>query len=102
MGLLIIALGGFGASNFGGNIRSIGSVGSVDIDIQQYASGLQQEIRALQQQTGSAVSFARALDLGLDERVLAQLMAEAAFESEARAMGRARKSSTTAPCGGRA
>ena len=87
MGLLIIALGGFGASNFGGSIRSIGSVGDVDIGTQDYATGLQQELRAFQQQTGEAISFTRAQDEGLDERVLAQLIAQAAFDNEARAMG---------------
>ncbi|MEL6648355.1 MAG: SurA N-terminal domain-containing protein, partial [Pseudomonadota bacterium] len=87
MGLLIVALGGFGASNFGGSIRSIGSVGDVDIGTQDYATGLQQELRAFQQQTGEAISFARAQDEGLDERVLAQLIAQAAFDHEARGMG---------------
>lgn len=87
MGLLVIALGGFGASNFGGSIRSIGSVGDVDIGTQDYANGLQQELRAFQQQTGEAISFTRAQEEGLDERVLAQLIARAAFDNEARNMG---------------
>ncbi|MEL7397363.1 MAG: SurA N-terminal domain-containing protein, partial [Pseudomonadota bacterium] len=87
MGLLIIALGGFGASNFGGSIRSIGSVGDVDIGTQDYASGLQQELRAYAQRTGEPISFARAQDIELDDRVLATLIAQAAFDAEARALG---------------
>lgn len=87
MGLLIVALGGFGASNFGGSIRSIGSVGDVDIDVQDYATGLRQELRAYAQRTGENLSFARAQDEGLDEVVLAQLIAQAAFDAEARQLG---------------
>ncbi|MEO0750237.1 MAG: SurA N-terminal domain-containing protein, partial [Pseudomonadota bacterium] len=87
LGLLIVALGGFGASNFGGSIRTIGTVGDVEIGTQDYATGLQQELRAFQQQTGEAISFARAQDEGLDERVLAQLIAQAAFDAEARDLG---------------
>ncbi|MEM6590034.1 MAG: peptidyl-prolyl cis-trans isomerase [Pseudomonadota bacterium] len=87
MGLLIVALGGFGASNFGGSIRSIGTVGNVDIDVQDYANGLRQALQAETQRRGEPVSFARAQDDGLDEQVLAQLIAEAAFDAEAQELG---------------
>ena len=87
MGLLIVALGGFGASNFGGSIRSIGSVGNVEIGTQEYANGLQQELRAYAQQTGESVSFSRAQALELDDRVLVTLIAQAAFDAEAQAIG---------------
>lgn len=86
MGLLIVALGGFGATNLGGSIRSIGSVGDVEIGVQQYANGLQREMRAIQAQTGSAMSFTQAQDLGVSDRVLAQLVAQAAFDAEAEEM----------------
>ena len=33
LGLLIIALGGFGATNLSGNIRTIGKVGDKHIDV---------------------------------------------------------------------
>ncbi len=87
MGLLIVALGGFGASNFGGSIRSIGSVGGVDISTQDYFGGLQREIQAAQAQTGSAVSFTQAQEMGISDQVLAQLVAQAAFDAEAQGMG---------------
>lgn len=87
LGLLIVALGGFGASNFGGSLRSIGTVGDVNIDVQDYANGLRQALQAETQRTGQAVSFARAQDDGLDEQVLAQLIAQTAFDAEAQELG---------------
>ncbi|MEO0370811.1 MAG: peptidyl-prolyl cis-trans isomerase [Pseudomonadota bacterium] len=87
MGLLIVALGGFGASNFGGSIRSIGSVGGVDMGVQDYANGLRQEIQAYTQRTGEPITFARAQEERLDEQVLAQLIAQTAFDAEAGDLG---------------
>ena len=33
LGLLIVGLAGFGATNFGGSVRSVGKVGDTDIDL---------------------------------------------------------------------
>lgn len=87
MGLLILGLGGFGATSFTGNVRSIGSVGDRDISVNEYGRALQNEMRAFEAQTGQAVSLADAQAMGLDRRVLAQLMTAAAIDNEASRIG---------------
>jgi len=87
LGLLILALGGFGATNLSGTIRTVGSVGDKHIDVQTYARTLQQEIQAVSQQTGSQLTFARAQAIGLDQAVLSQLVRARALDHEAAQMG---------------
>ncbi|MBC7164733.1 MAG: peptidyl-prolyl cis-trans isomerase [Roseovarius sp.] len=87
MGLLIVGLGGFGVTNLGGSVRSIGSVGDAEIDVNTYARALRDEMNALSAQRGAPVSFAQAREAGIDQRVLAQLVARAALEHEAGALG---------------
>ena len=87
MGLLIIGLGGFGVTNLGGAVRSVGHVGTAEIDVNTYARALRDEMNALSAQRGAPVSFAQAREAGLDQRVLAQLVARAALEHEAGALG---------------
>ena len=87
LGLLILALGGFGATNLSGTIRTVGQVGDKYIDVQDYARTLQQEIQSVSQQTGSQLTFARAQSIGLDQAVLAQLVRARALDFEADQMG---------------
>jgi len=87
MGLLILGLGGFGAINLSGNLRSIGSVGDKSISVDQYARQLQQEIRAIEAQTGESLSFARAQEMGLDRAVLQRIVRNRALDHEADEMG---------------
>lgn len=87
MGLLILGLGGFGVTNLSGAARSVGSVGETEIDINEYARALQNEISALAAQRGGPVSFAQAQEAGLDRSVLSQLVSVAALEEESRILG---------------
>ena len=87
MGLLFLGLGGFGAVNMSGNIRTIGTVGDKSIDVDTYARQVQQELRAISQQTGSAMSFAQAQQLGLDRAVLQRILRDRALDHEATQMG---------------
>jgi peptidyl-prolyl cis-trans isomerase D len=87
MGLLIIGLGGFGITNMGGHVRSVGAVGSAQIDVQTYARALRNEISALSAERGQSVSMAQAQAAGLDRQVLSQLVSRAALEHEAQALG---------------
>ncbi len=87
MGLLILGLGGFGITNLSGTVRSVGSVGEADIDINAYARALQREIRAREAETGAPVSFAQAQAEGIDRMVLSQLVANAALDDETRKLG---------------
>ncbi|SLN14817.1 Peptidyl-prolyl cis-trans isomerase D [Roseovarius litorisediminis] len=87
MGMLILGLGGFGVTNLSGTVRSVGSVGDSEIDINQYARALQTEIRALEAERGEAISFAQAQQLGVDQNVLSRLVAIAALDDETHQMG---------------
>ena len=85
--LLIVGLAGFGATNFGGNIRSVGTVGDAEIPVNRFARSLDQEITALSNQVGRRLSYQEAQSLGLHRRVLAQLVDAAAVEHEAKRIG---------------
>lgn len=87
LGLLIIGLAGFGATNLSGTSRSIGSVGDQEIDIDEYARALQEEIRAIEAQTRQPLSFSDAQAFGLDRNVLARLVTAAALDNEATRLG---------------
>ncbi|WP_432254545.1 peptidyl-prolyl cis-trans isomerase [Limimaricola sp. AA108-03] len=85
--LLFVGLIGFGATGLTGNATRLGTVGDKDLEIQSYANALQSRIRALESQTGSAVSFAQAQQFGLDRAVLGQLVTERVLDAEAEALG---------------
>lgn len=82
MGLLILGLGGFGITNLSGTVRSVGSVGDAEIDINDYARALQNEIRALESERGEPISFAQAEAQGIPDAVLTRLVAQAALTHE--------------------
>ena len=87
LGLLILGLGGFGATNMSGTIRTVGSVGDKYIDVQVYARTLQQEIQAVSRQAGTQLTFAQVQAIGLDQAVLARLVRTRALDHEAEQMG---------------
>ncbi len=87
LGLLILGLAGFGATNLGGNITSIGTVGEKQVSAQSYALAIQREMRALQQQTGQPVSFAQMREAGLDQRILQRLITTRALDHETTELG---------------
>ena len=73
LALLILGLAGFGATNLGGNIRSVGQVGTRDIPVQEYARALQNDIRNTSSQFGQQLTFLhfrRALALIIFEHAL--------------------------------
>ncbi|TCP42266.1 peptidylprolyl isomerase [Rhodovulum marinum] len=87
MALLILGLGGFGISNFGGSVEAIGKVGEQDISVDAYARALRQELNAQQAATGQVVTFAEAQAGGLVEQVRARVIADAALDNEMRRLG---------------
>lgn len=87
MGMLILGLGGFGAVNFNGSVRSVGTVGDKEISVDQYARELQQQIRAIETQTGEQLSFQEAQNIGLDRAVLQRLVRLRALDNEADQLG---------------
>ncbi|WP_371060211.1 peptidyl-prolyl cis-trans isomerase [Rhodosalinus sp. 5P4] len=87
LGLLIIGLAGFGATNLSGTIRTVGTVGDKPISVDAYARALQDELRAISAETGRAVSFQEARAAGLDQQVLARLITTAALDHETARLG---------------
>ncbi|WP_027259014.1 SurA N-terminal domain-containing protein [Leisingera aquimarina] len=87
MGMLIVGLAGFGAVNFTSSASSVASVGDEEVSIGTYVRELQREQRALQAQTGQAVSMAQLSAFGLDRVVLGRLISLAALDHEAKDLG---------------
>lgn len=87
MGMLIIGLAGFGAVNFTSSASSVARVGDEEVSIGAYMRGLQQEQRALQAQTGQAVSISQLAAFGLDRVVLGRLISLAALDHETKGLG---------------
>lgn len=87
MAMLVVGLGGFGVTNFGGGLTAIGRVGDREIETNTYARALQQELSALSAQFGQTVSLSQAQSLGVDRQVLQSLVAQAALDNEADRIG---------------
>ena len=87
MGLLFVALAGFGIGSFSGGASRVGTVGDVEITADDYFRALNNEIRAQIADTGEVVTFAQLRARGVDEQVLAGLIARAALSHEAAQMG---------------
>ncbi|MBO9406258.1 peptidyl-prolyl cis-trans isomerase [Shimia sp. R9_1] len=82
MGLLILGLGGFGATSLTGTVHSVGSVGDKDISVDDYARALQEELRALEAQTGQSLPFVQAQAFGIDRLVLSRLATTRSLDAE--------------------
>lgn len=87
LGLLFVALAGFGIGSFTGGGSRIGSVGEIEITAEDYARALDQEIRARIAQTRQPVTLADLQAEGADQAVLQSLVAQAALANEAARMG---------------
>ncbi|QCO54979.1 peptidylprolyl isomerase [Pseudorhodobacter turbinis] len=87
MGMLVLGLGGFGITNFGGDINAIGKVGDRDISIGDYERGLQQEVNALSAQFGTRITLQQAQSFGIDQQVRQQLVNAAALDNETARIG---------------
>ncbi len=87
MAMLVGGLGGFGVTNFGGGITSIGTVGDRDIAVNDYARALRQELNAFSAQFGQTVNLAQAQALGLDKQVLQGVITRTALDGEAMRVG---------------
>lgn len=87
MAMLVGGLGGFGVTSFGGGITAIGRVGDRDIEVNDYARALRQEINAFSAQVGQPLTLTQAQALGLDKQVLQKVITRAALDNEAAQVG---------------
>lgn len=88
MGLLIVGLTGFGISSFtGGSLRNIGSVGDEKISIDAYGRQLNQTVQNVSRQIGRNLTQAEIESSGIQRAVLAEVVATAGMDNEARRLG---------------
>lgn len=85
--LAVVGFGGFGAINFSGNLRSIGTVGDTDISANEYALALRNALRAQAAENGQAVTMEQARQSGLADAVLTQVVTQAALNDETARLG---------------
>ena len=92
--LLIVGLGGFGISNFGGSVQSIGAVGEREISTEDYYRAVQGEVRAMSAEVGQPLTLEQANQFAqfaygapLTDRVLTQLITTAALDGETDRIG---------------
>ncbi|NNL18324.1 MAG: peptidylprolyl isomerase [Boseongicola sp.] len=81
MVLLIAGLAGFGATNFGGSVRNVATVGDTEVSTDTFARTLQSQMRSYQQVTGQALTVAQARDFGFDRAALSQVVSDAALQN---------------------
>lgn len=86
MAMLIVGLGGFGVSNFGGRIDSIGSVGDEEISVNEYARALESELSALEA-AGQPMTLAEAQQAGIVQIARGRVIASAALDNEVKRLG---------------
>ncbi|MBO9452720.1 SurA N-terminal domain-containing protein [Tropicibacter sp. R16_0] len=87
MGLLMLGLAGFGATNLTGTVRTVATVGTQTVSVDDYARELQREIRAVEAQTGQSLPMAQARELGIDRIALANLVNLASLDNEVAELG---------------
>lgn len=87
LGLLFVALAGFGIGSFTGGASRVGSVGEEEITAEDYARALQNELRAQIAQTQRPLTLRDLMNQGTDQAILRALVARAALADEAREMG---------------
>jgi peptidyl-prolyl cis-trans isomerase D len=87
LGLLFVALAGFGIGSFGGGASRLGEVGETEITAQDYARALDNEIRAQIAQTQTPVNLADLRARGSTKRCSASLVARAALANEGQSLG---------------
>lgn len=88
MALIAVSLAGFGVDGFLSQRNlAIGSVGGRDIPADNYFRALQEQIGAIERQTGQALPLAQAQAMGIDAQVRARLVTQAALEAEADRIG---------------
>ncbi|MEJ8573160.1 peptidylprolyl isomerase [Microbaculum marinum] len=89
IGLLVLSFAVWGVADIFTGYRGddVAEVGETPITIQEYQAALQREIQQTSRQVGTYLTMDQARAIGLDQRVLGRMMAEAALDDEARARG---------------
>ncbi len=89
MGVLVAAFGAWGIADVFNNVgtRSVASVGDTDIEAAYFQRVYQRQIQAFSRQMGQPVTAEMAAAFGLPQRILSQMMADAALKDAAASYG---------------
>ena len=88
VGLLILAMGGFGVDGVLNSASGrIAQVGEKDVSANEYARALQQQFAEITRQTGQPYGMARARQDGVDQAILNSLIRQRALDHEASQLG---------------
>lgn len=87
LGFIVVGLLGFGRTSLGGSVSSIGTVGDMRITMESYSQTLNQDIRALEAQVGTRLTFAQISSFGIDQAALSRLVATRTLDNEAAHLG---------------
>ena len=85
--LIMLGLGGFGVTNFGGGVTSIGRVGDREIDVDEYSRALRQQVDQMSRQFGMQLTLEQARAFGVDQQVLRSLVSKTALDNETARIG---------------
>ncbi|MDX2289685.1 MAG: SurA N-terminal domain-containing protein [Hyphomicrobiaceae bacterium] len=87
--LLIMSFAIWGVADYitGASRAALATVGGEEISADEFQTAFQDEISELSQRAGQRISFEQARAVGLDQRVLNQLIGSAAVEAHARDLG---------------
>ncbi|MBT9384478.1 SurA N-terminal domain-containing protein [Pseudooceanicola sp. CBS1P-1] len=85
--LLILGLGGFGATSFSGTVTTIGKVGDKPIRASAYANAVQSQMNSIGQQMGNQLTFQQAQMFGIPNAAISQLVDQRALDVEAEKIG---------------
>lgn len=87
LAMIVTGLGGWGVTNFGRNVDSIGKVGSTDIPAQDFARALRAQLTALSRQFGTELTLEQARAFGMDQQVLQDTVLRTAMDAENTRLG---------------
>ena len=88
MALLILGLGGFGATSFTGSVSSVAKVEGKSIRIDSYSRELQNQMNQIgQSQLNRPLTISEAETFGIPDGVMAQLVSDRALDAEAERLG---------------
>jgi peptidyl-prolyl cis-trans isomerase D len=87
MVLLVLGLANWGVNGVSGSRNALGSVGTKEITVQQYANAMRQQLGAFSDQVGSPVTMQQAQALGIDRSVLSEIVTARTLDNEAALMG---------------
>ena len=85
--MIVTGLGGWGVTNFGSGVASIGKVGGVDMPAQDFAHALKQALNNFSKKIGTELTLEQARSMGMDRQVLQGMVLRTAMDAENARLG---------------